>query len=143
MQQTSFKTPQGTRCAWQQSVKTDMDWFPYSQQHPKQLSYFQSLMSVPRDSEWSDVIPIETEAANVDPDRALFVDIGGNIGHQSKRLRSKSPMLPGKVIVQDRLETVAVATPTPGVEFMVYDFFTPQPIHGRPMFVSTLEMHMY
>ena len=135
LQQTSFQTPPGTQCAWQQSVKTDMDWFPYYQQHPKQLSYFQKLMSVPRDGEWFDVVPFAEEAANVSPDHALFVDIGGNIGHQSKRLRSKYPTLPGRVIVQDLPESVNVATPAQGVEFMAYDFFTPQPVHGRPIIV--------
>jgi demethylsterigmatocystin 6-O-methyltransferase len=108
-----------------------MDWFPYYKQHPEQLSYFQKLMSVPRDGDWLDVVPFAEEAADVRPDRALFVDIGGNIGHQSKRLRSKYPTLPGRVIVQDLPETVHVATPAPGVEFMAHDFFTAQPVHGR------------
>ena len=133
MQQTSFQTPPGTKCAWQQSVKTDMDWFPYYKQHPKQLSYFQKLMSVPRDGDWLDVVSFADEAANVSPDSALFVDIGGNIGHQSKRLRAKYPTLPGKVIVQDLPETVSVAAAAPGVEFMAYDFFTPQPVEGERM----------
>ena len=135
MRQTSFQTPPGTECAWQQSVKTDMDFFPYYKQHPEQLSYFQKLMSVPRDGEWFDVVPFAEEVANVSSDRALFVDIGGSIGHQSKRLRLKYPTLPGRVIVQDLPESVNVATPAPGVEFMAYDFFTPQPVHGTPIFV--------
>lgn len=131
MEQTRFQTPPGTKCAWQQSVKTDMDWFPYYKQHPEQLSYFQKLMSVPRDGEWFDVVPFAEEAANVIPDRALYVDIGGSIGHQSKRLRSKYPTLSGRVIVQDLPETINKSTPAPGVEFMAYDFFTPQPIQSR------------
>lgn len=134
MQKTNFKTPPGTRCAWQYAAKTDLDWFPYYKQHPRELSYFQKLMSVPRDGDWFDVVPFAEEAASVSQERALFVDIGGSIGHQSKRLRSKYPTLPGRVIVQDLPETVNVAAPAPGVEFMAYDFFTPQPIQG--MFVD-------
>ena len=135
MQQTRFQTPPGTECAWQQSVKTDMDFFPYYKQRPEQLSYFQKLMSVPRDGEWFDVVPFAEEAANVSSDHALFVDIGGSIGHQSKRLRLKYPTLSGRVIVQDLPESVNVATPAQGVEFMAYDFFTPQPVHGTPIFL--------
>ncbi|PWI72142.1 O-methyltransferase [Purpureocillium lilacinum] len=141
MQQTSFQTPPGTKCAWQQSVKTDMDWFPYYKQHPKQLSYFQKLMSVPRDGDWLDVVSFADEAANVSPDSALFVDIGGNIGHQSKRLRAKYPTLPGKVIVQDLPETVSVAAAAPGVEFMAYDFFTPQPVEGARFYYMRTVLH--
>lgn len=141
MRQTSFRTPPGTQCAWQQSVKTDMDWYPHYKQHPEQLSYFQKLMSVPRDGEWFDVVPFAEEAANVSPDHALFVDIGGNIGHQSKRLRSKYPTLPGRVIVQDLPESVNVATPAQGVEFMPYDFFTPQPVHGARFYYMRTILH--
>lgn len=137
MKQTSFQTPPGTECAWQQSVKTDMDFFPYYKQYPEQLSYFQKLMSVPRDGEWFDVVSFAEEAANVSPDRALFVDIGGSIGHQSKRLKLKYPKLPGRIIVQDLPESVNVATPVEGVEFMAYDFFTPQPVEGTPILVCT------
>ncbi|OAA56177.1 O-methyltransferase [Niveomyces insectorum RCEF 264] len=141
MQETSFQTPPGTKCAWQQSVKTNMDWFPYYQQHPKQLSYFQKLMSVPRDGDWLDVVPFAEEAANVSADRALFVDIGGNIGHQSKRLRSMYPTLLGRVIVQDLPENVNVAAPAPGVEFMAYDFFTPQPFVGARFYYMRTVLH--
>lgn len=141
MSQTNFSTPPGTKCAWQQSVKTDMDWFPYYKQHPEQLGYFQKLMSVPRDGEWFDVVPFAEEAANVSPERALFVDIGGNIGHQSKRLRSKYPTLPGRVIVQDLPETVNVAEPAPGVEFSAYDFFTAQPVLGARFYYMRTVLH--
>lgn len=79
-----------------------MDFFPYYKQYPEQLSYFQKLMSVPRDGDWLDVVSFAEETANVSSDRALFVDIGGSIGHQSKRLRFKYPTLSGRVIVQYR-----------------------------------------
>jgi len=141
LKQTNYSTPPGTQCAWQKSVNTELDWFPYYKQHPQQLSYFQKLMSVPRDGEWFDVVPFAQDAANVAPERALFVDVGGSIGHQSKRLRLKYPSLPGKVIVQDLPETVKVATPAKGVEFMAYDFFTPQPIHGARFYYMRTVLH--
>ena len=75
LRKKSFQTPPGIDSAWQESVKTDMDFFPYYKQRPEQLSYFQKLTSVPRDGEWFDVVPFIEEAANVSSDRALFVDV--------------------------------------------------------------------
>lgn len=143
LQQTSFQTPPGTKCAWQKGNNTDLDWFPYYSQRPEQLSYFQKLMSVPRDGDWLDVVPIAQEAAAVSDnnDRALFVDIGGSIGHQSIRLRNKYPTLPGRIIVQDLPETVKVAPAAKGVEFMAHDFFQPQPVVGARFYYMRTVLH--
>lgn len=59
----------------------------------------------------------------------LFVDVGGGAGHKCMELKARYPALPGKVILQDRPETLAHAIPT--VESMVHDFFTEQPIKGK------------
>ena len=131
LRQTKFQTPSGSDCAWQHSVKTSMDFFPYYKQHLEQLSNFQKLTSAPRDGDWFDVVPLAEDAANVSSDHALFVEIGGGIGPQCKRLRTKYPSLPGRVIVQDLPEKIQVATPAQGVEFMTYDLFSPQPVHGK------------
>ena len=139
MQETKYQSPPAGRCAWQNSVGTDQDFFPYMKQHPEQLQWFQKLMSVPRDGDWLDVVYFEKEAANVSADRALLVDVGGNIGHQSERLRRKYPDLPGKIIVQDLEENVKVAPQLQGVEFMAHDFFTPQPIKGTSEISKSLK----
>jgi demethylsterigmatocystin 6-O-methyltransferase len=136
LKDTKFTTPPGTKCAWQKSVNTELDWFPYYKQYPEKLGYFQKLMSVPRDGDWLDVVQFAEAASAVTQDRALFVDIGGNIGHQSKRLRSRYPNLAGRVIVQDLPETINALPPFSGIEFMSYDFFTPQPIKGMFHFRS-------
>lgn len=87
-------------------------------------------MSVPREGDWFDVAPFTNEVASIGPDRVLFVDVGGSIGHQSARLRAKYPNLPGRVIVQDLEETIKAAPPVEGVEFMTHNFFNPQPVIG-------------
>lgn len=111
-------------------MSTELDFFPWAKQHPEKLKWFQNLMSVPRDGEWLDVVPFTEIAASVGPERALFVDVGGSVGHQSARLRAKHPDIPGRIVVQDLEETIKAAPPTKGVEFMVHDFFKPQPIQG-------------
>ena len=59
-----------------------------------------------------------------------MVDIGGGRGANVVPFLAKHPHAPGRFIVQD-LDDVADRTATQGrIEFMIHDFFTPQPIKG-------------
>jgi hypothetical protein len=60
----------------------------------------------------------------------VYVDIGGNIGHQCAEFKEAYPDVPGRVVLQDMAHSIAAALPTPGVEKMVHNFFEPQPIKG-------------
>lgn len=86
-------------------------------------------MSISRDGSWLDVMPFEDED-NDATDRKVFVDIG-NIGHQCARLLAKHPSLAGRVVLQDLEETIRRAPKVNGVDFMVHDFFTQQPVKGK------------
>lgn len=99
-------------------------------QRPEKLIWFQQLMSVPREGDWFDVAPFAQDVAPMEQERAHFVDVGGSIGHQCARLKAKYPDLPGRIILQDLPATIKAAKPIEGVEFMPYDFFTPQPVQG-------------
>lgn len=66
-----------------------------------------------------------------DKDRAIYVNIGGGIGHQCKQFKEKYPDLNGRVILQDLPPSIAKALPTEGVENMEHDFFEPQPIKSK------------
>lgn len=97
-------------------------------------------MSVPRDGEWFDVVPFSNDDCT--PDRAYFVDMGGNIGHQCRRLKAKYPSLPGRIICQDLPETIGSAPPmVEGVEMMAHDFFTPQPVQGAKYYYLRTVLH--
>lgn len=96
-------------------------------------------MSVPRDGEWFDVVPFSDDCA---ADRAHFVDMGGSIGHQCRRLKSKYPNLPGRIICQDLEETIKSAPPmVEGVEMMAHDFFTPQPVQNAKYYYLRTVLH--
>jgi len=73
-----------------------------------------------------------------DPERVLYVNVGGGIGHQCAEFRNKYPasQIPGRVVLQDLPATIERALPTEGVENMAHDFFQPQPVKGR--FLSPL-----
>lgn len=138
LEENKYQNITGGQCAWHKSANTDLEFFPWAKQNPKILRYFQQLMSVPREGSWLDVIPFVDPSApavgDAEVDRTVFVDIGGNIGHQSARLLAKHPNLGGKVILQDLEETVQRAPKIDGVEFMVHDFFKEQPVKGKDSF---------
>lgn len=99
-------------------------------------------MSVPREGDWLDVAPFQD--VSVESERALFVDVGGSIGHQCARLKQKFPDLKGRIVLQDLEETIKNAPPIEGVEMMSHDFFKAQPIKGKNNFPPlTLNLSPY
>lgn len=107
--------------------------FSWLLDRPENLRYFQEFMAGRRQTiaeTWLSVYPVEAETKGLEPTHPLLVDIGGGIGHICAQLKQVFPTVPGRVVLQDLPENIAVALPTPGVENMVYDFFRPQPIKG-------------
>lgn len=78
------------------------------------------------------------DGADLEPDKPLFVDIGGGHGLDSSRLLAKHPTLPaGVVVLQDTPEVVALLNENLDSRIVrqSYDFFTPQPrLHARAYF---------
>lgn len=89
---------------------------------------------------WLSVYPVAKQAEGCTADRALYVNIGGGIGHQCAEFKNKFPDLPGRVILQDMPHSIENALPTPGVENIVHDFFQPQPIKGECGPVATKQI---
>lgn len=118
----------GPPCVFNQTVNSDLDFYSWLKVNPDMLTDFQKLMAVPRAGDWVGAIPFE----NCGPsDRAAFVDVGGNIGHQCAQLKARHPELAGRIVVQDLPETIASAPKAKGIKFMEHDFFTPQPVKGQ------------
>ncbi|KAI0148068.1 O-methyl transferase B [Hypoxylon sp. NC0597] len=126
-----------TNTAFQYAFDTKVHPFQYMVEHPEQLDHFNKYMALRRQAElsWLAVYPVCEEAAGLtDPERPLYVNVGGGIGHQCAQFKEKYPDLPGRVILEDLPGTVAQALPTPGVENLVHDFFMPQPIKGAKFY---------
>ncbi|KAL8952535.1 MAG: hypothetical protein Q9222_001565 [Ikaeria aurantiellina] len=60
----------------------------------------------------------------------MLVDVGGATGEEALEFGRRHPTAPGRLIVQDRASVIGQLPETEGLEKMVYDFFTPQPIRG-------------
>ena len=80
---------------------------------------------------WLDVFPLELlRDDESDPGAALFVDVGGGIGHQCLALKARIPGLTRRVILQDLPMVLARAEPAAGVKRMPHDFWAEQPVRG-------------
>ncbi|PYH89221.1 S-adenosyl-L-methionine-dependent methyltransferase [Aspergillus ellipticus CBS 707.79] len=119
-----------TKTPFNKVMNTDLPAFIWMQYHPQNLAFFNEHMIANRAGMpiFLDVFPVLEKATGLNPERALFVDIGGGFGHQCIAFKQRYPQLEGRVIVQDLALTTANAVEYPGVEAMAYDFFTPQPV---------------
>lgn len=122
-----------TNCVLQPAHNVNVPAFIWLQQNPQRFAYFQQYVMQQREGmpTWLSVYPVEKETSNWSPDRPVFVDVGGGLGHQCAALKHKYPQLPGRVILQDLPHAIQTALPTPGVEKMEHDFFGPQPVKGK------------
>lgn len=82
-----------------------------------------------------DVYPVKERliyGADPNPEAPFLVDIGGNVGHDLERFRSRYPDIQGKLILQDLPMMIRqIKDLDPGIVRMEYDFHTEQPIKGK------------
>ena len=146
LKKIGYKNPTDeTNTAFHYAFDTKIHPFQYMVENPEQLRHFNKYMALRRqaDLSWLTVYPVREETAGLtDPERPLYVNIGGGIGHQCAQFKVKYPDLPGRIILEDLPATVAEALPTPGVENLAHDFFTPQPIKGMWTCPSSFSNHL-
>ena len=131
---TNHRCPEDDQnTAFHYAYKTSKDTFGWFTDHPENLKYFNDYMALRRDASlsWLAVYPLEKHADNLSDERALFVNIGGGVGHQCAEFKAAYPKLPGRVILEDLPHTIEKALPTPGVENLAHNFYEPQPIKGE------------
>ena len=123
---------ENTKTPFQKAFKTDLaayDWLPTQ---PERFGYLHTAMMAKRGEDWLSTFPVEKEVGDwsAEPEKALFVDIGGGSGHQCVRLKTKYPNLPGRIILQDIPQTMKRVKTIDSVEAMAHNFYDPQPIKG-------------
>ena len=123
-----------TNTAFQLTHKTSLPGMLWIQEQPQAATYFNDYMAFHRKDQLTcwDVYPVMTEAHGWDPNAVVLVDIGGSLGHQCAEFKRKFPQVPGRVVSQDLQGPISTAMSISGVENMVHDMFTPQPIKGTP-----------
>ncbi|KAF2126191.1 S-adenosyl-L-methionine-dependent methyltransferase [Dothidotthia symphoricarpi CBS 119687] len=87
-----------------------------------------SLQLADTGGKWAPNYPAEERLKIEDPERVLLVDIGGGLGHQTKKFREEFPNLAGKVVVEDLPEVLEKAVDLPSsIIKLPQSFFDPQP----------------
>jgi demethylsterigmatocystin 6-O-methyltransferase len=126
----------------QQAFNTDQPAFAWAQTQPDLFVHFNKFMEAEQRGmrRWFDVFPIEEKSKNLNPDQALFVDVGGNIGHQSVALRQRLPDIKNDIIVEDMEIVIPSVIPCEGVKTVVFDFFQPQVVKGNQPRISYFEI---
>lgn len=101
--------------------------------HPVQRDAFHRFMDAQFSSlpTWLDVVDFPTEiAGGSGDDGVVFVDVGGGNGSQISALQRAFPGVKGRMILQDQAYVLERAMKVEGMEKMVYDFLTEQPVKG-------------
>ena len=138
---TNYRNPNDVRhCPFQDAFNTEdaiFEWFP---KHPEYLQNFNLWMTGQRDGRagWLDFFPFKaqvSEGFQGEDNAVMLVDIGGAFGHEVEAIKAKYPKTPGRFILQDLPDTLKNAAKVPGMEIMRHDFFTPQPVKGRHLFL--------
>ena len=113
-------------------MQTDLSFFEWLHTQPKMLAMFSAAMAAssarqigPLTGRLSGLFPTDDLGAEV-----AIVDVGGGRGQILNELRKARPNLRGQMIVQDLPREVEGRELSLGVQSMVHDFFTPQPIQG-------------
>lgn len=92
---------------------------------------------------WIQTYPFLERVPMVNDGEVQFVDVGGNLGHQTLILKEANPQLPGRFIVQD-LTNIVPATShlaPAGVEFQPYNFYDEQPVKGAACYYMRYIVH--
>ena len=134
---TKYQNPTDpNNCAFQEGLHTQdslFEWFP---KHPELLNNFNLWMTGQRDgrANWLDFFPFDQRVAKgfkSGDGAVMLIDVGGARGHEIEAIKKKHPNLPGRFLLQDLPDTIEQALPVPGMEAVVHDFFTEQPIKGH------------
>ena len=123
--------------------QTDLNMYEWLQAHPEQMKIFNDFQtanaqfnegSVQRILESllvsGDNIGTDAGQSEQDKNKVLFVDVGGGRGEALREFRKNHPELRGRVIIEDLPKVIESQEVEEGVEAIVHDFFTPQPVTG-------------
>lgn len=131
---------------FQYALDTKSSLFEWLNAHPSVAQAFQEHMSAYNEGrpKWMDegFYPILERLQGVPNEEVLLVDVGGGMGHDLREFKDKHPHILGRLILQDQDAVIAqVKESGTGIEAMVHDFFTPQPVKGWIIHITIRPLH--
>ncbi|KAL8984872.1 MAG: hypothetical protein Q9205_001285 [Flavoplaca limonia] len=139
LQETGYQNePKGS--AFQKALGTNLEPYPWLMERPRALKNFQAAMQLNVHFNSMDIVPFDDNVVG-GHDGIVFVDIGGNVGHQAAEALSKNPQLAGRVMVQDRGEVIQCHPDIKGIQWLEHDFFKTQPVKGAKYYYLRAVLH--
>ena len=84
MRETNYQNPTDhMNTVFQTSWRSNLHQFAWFKDRPDKLKYFNDYMALRRtaDVSWLSVYPVEEETKGWDPEKPVYVNMGGGIGH--------------------------------------------------------------
>ncbi|KAH6625700.1 S-adenosyl-L-methionine-dependent methyltransferase [Boeremia exigua] len=103
-----------------------------------------AMQKTGEDETFVSAYPVAERLQNQDPERVLFVDVGGGVGHQLAKFRKRAGGLKGRFALEDLPAALAQASDLPeDVVKVGHDFFLPQPdtVKGAKAFYLRTILH--
>ncbi|OJJ98357.1 hypothetical protein ASPACDRAFT_122162 [Aspergillus aculeatus ATCC 16872] len=155
LQATQYRNPSDSDSPsgiFQSCFHTDRSFFQWLAANPTIARDFNTFQTTKRNQQhWSDSYPVWTRFTTggvdtLDSDAPLLVDVGGGMGHDLRVLKTKFPvpLQTGQIVLQDQrsvIETIPADLRDPTIEYMPYDFFTPQPVQGARVYLLKHIIH--
>ncbi|PSN59189.1 methyltransferase [Corynespora cassiicola Philippines] len=127
-----------TETAFNKAWASQEPFFTWVRSQPKIFEYLRLALDVQFREDWLNAFPLESHlgdfASRADPEKVLFVDVGGNLGIQCRGLKAKFPHLSGRIILEDLQETIDVVPALEGVETLAQDYLTEQKVKGAKFY---------
>ncbi|KAI0474676.1 S-adenosyl-L-methionine-dependent methyltransferase [Xylaria cf. heliscus] len=146
LKRTGYRDPTNpSQTAFHDAWKTKQDPFTWFGEHPEYHKYFNDYMAVRRGPEtsWLTIYAVNEhiKTTDSDPNRAIFVNIGGGVGHQCAQFKAAYPNVQGRIVLEDLPHVVADALPTEGVENLAHNFFEAQPVKRAKFYYARGVLH--
>ncbi|XXH03926.1 hypothetical protein Hte_010334 [Hypoxylon texense] len=149
LRETGYVNPtEPTGCPWYAAHNTQDPVWEWISKRPERLENMMSWMQGQRHGLpiFLDAVDFSQYAQGATDSTPIFVDVGGNRGHQCINLKQRYPNLRGRIIVQDQPHVIeeAKANPLPGfddIEAHPQDIFTPQKIKGARVYYMRYILH--
>ena len=134
---------QNGKSLWKEASGTNQDYYDWLKDNPDRLTQFDAMVKgfAASREPWVDIYPTEQLFDEDDRDAPILVDVGGGSGHDIELFRDKHLEASGRLILQDQWEVVAAAQTGRGIQKMVHDFFTPQPVCGARVYFLHSVLH--
>lgn len=130
---------------WQFWTKQKLSFFDVLARNDALKTDFHNTMSCHTKyclDHWPELYPTDSIASAAKVNRSLVVDIGGSVGHDLERFRSKHPDIPnGSLVLQDLPEVLEGLSCNKAIQLQPYNFFTVQPNKGATAYYMHQILH--